>query len=154
MVVTISLLILWSWYSSKLLSKSSPSLPPGPYHLPILGYLPFLGRNLHTQFTDMAQTYGPIFKIRVGTKLYIVINTPELAKTVVRDQDVTFANRSLTVVATISSYEGQDIAWSSYNASWRKLRKVFAHEVLSNKNLKATSSFRRDEVRKNRQECL
>lgn len=123
------------------------SLPPGPRHVPIVGYLPFLGPNLHTHFTNMARNYGPIFKIWLGSKLYVVINTRELAKVVVRDQDETFANRNLTIAASIISYGGQDIGYSN-NSSWRSLRKILVHEVLSNKNLEAYSSFRRDEVRK------
>ncbi|XP_024992447.1 geraniol 8-hydroxylase-like [Cynara cardunculus var. scolymus] len=132
------------WYRSTL----SRCLPPGPRNLPIVGYLPFLDPNLHTHFTNMAHSHGPIFKIWLGIKLYVVINTPELAKTVVRDQDETFANRSLTIAASIIAYGGQDIAWSNSNSSWRNLRKILVHEVLSNKNLEACSSFRTDEVRK------
>ncbi|KAJ9555562.1 hypothetical protein OSB04_010176 [Centaurea solstitialis] len=146
-VVILAISWLWSTTTSNGDGPPMPPLPPGPVHLPIIGYLPFLDRNLHTQFTDMARTYGPIFKVRVGSKLHIVINTPDLARAVVRDQDETFANRPLTVAASISTYGGQDIAWSNHNVSWRKLRKVFVHEVLSIKNLEACSGIRRDQVR-------
>ncbi|KAF5812712.1 putative cytochrome P450 [Helianthus annuus] len=150
LAITISIVMLGVlWYKLTLSSSSrSPPLPPGPRSLPIVGYLPFLGRDLHNEFTNMAHTYGPIFKFYLGSKLHVVINTPELAKEVVRDQDETFANRDLTVAASIIAYEGQDLIFSKNNATWRNLRKIFVHEVLSNKNLKACSSFRRDEVRK------
>ncbi|XP_076913434.1 cytochrome P450 76C1-like [Bidens hawaiensis] len=128
-------------------SNDASSLPPGPYSLPIVGYLPFLGHKLHKQFTNMARTYGPIFKFYVGSKLHIVINTPDLAKVVVRDQDEIFANHNLTVAASIITYGGQDIAWAQNNAHWRNLRKIFVQEVLNNKNLDACSPFRRDEFR-------
>ncbi|KAL8265529.1 hypothetical protein R6Q59_023659 [Mikania micrantha] len=110
--------------------------------------LPFLGPDLHKQLTSMAHTYGPIFKLRLGSKLHVVINTPELAKAVARDQDQTFANRNLSVAASVITYGGQDIVWSNNNSHWRKLRKIFVHGALSNKNLEACSSFRSDEVRK------
>ncbi|KAI3754288.1 hypothetical protein L1987_54069 [Smallanthus sonchifolius] len=146
LVITISLVLMLgvSWYKS----TTSPPLPPGPYSLPIVGYLPFLGRDLLTKFTSMAHTYGPIFKFYLGSKLHVVINTPELAKVVVRDLDDIFANRDLTVAASVLTYGGQDLAFSKNNATWRSLRKIFVQEVLSNKNLKACSFFRRDEVRK------
>ncbi|GJS02978.1 putative ribonuclease H-like domain-containing protein [Tanacetum coccineum] len=97
----------------------------------------------------MANIYGPIFKFHLGTsKLYIVINTPELAKAMVRDQDEAFSNRDLTVAASIISYGGQDLVFSNYNSHWRKLRKIFVHEVMSNKSLEACACFRRDQVRK------
>ncbi|GJX89888.1 putative cytochrome P450 [Tanacetum coccineum] len=111
-------------------------------------YLPFLGPDLHKQFTNMANTYGPIFKFYLGSKLHVVINTPELAKEVVRDNDETFANHDLTVASSVITYGGQDIVFSKHNSNWRNLRKIFVHEVLSNTNLEACGSFRRDEVRK------
>ncbi|KAJ0799858.1 putative cytochrome P450 [Helianthus annuus] len=150
LMITISIVTLGVlWYKFTLSTSSqSPPLPPGPRSLPVVGYLPFLGRDLHNKFTNMAHTYGPIFKFYLGSKLHVVINTPELAKEVVRDQDETFANRDLTIAASAITYGGQDLVFSKNNATWRNLRKIFVHEVLSNKNLKACSSFRRDEVRK------
>ncbi|KAM0018791.1 putative cytochrome P450 [Helianthus debilis subsp. tardiflorus] len=95
----------------------------------------------------MAHTYGPIFKLKLGSKLHVVINTPELAKEVVRDQDEAFSNRAQTIAASVITNGGQDIAFSDNNANWRKLRKISVHEMLSNKNIEAGSSVRRDEVR-------
>ncbi|KAK9059673.1 hypothetical protein SSX86_020377 [Deinandra increscens subsp. villosa] len=147
-LVTISLLILAVSCYKLTHWTTSPPLPPGPRSLPIVGYLPFLTSDLHTQFTAMAHTYGPIFKFHLGSKLNVVINSVELAKEVVRDQDETFANRNLTVGASVITYGGQDIVWAMNDPNWRKLRKIFVHEALSNKNLEACRSFRRDEVRK------
>ncbi|KAF5812607.1 putative cytochrome P450 [Helianthus annuus] len=147
LVITISVVMLGIlWSKLKPLSSSSP-LPPGPRSLPVVGYLPFLGPDLHKQFTNMANTYGPIFKFHMGSKLHVVINTSELTKVVTRDQDHTFANRNLTIAASIITYGGQDIVFSN-NSHWRKLRKIFVHEALSNKNLAACSYFRSNEVRK------
>ncbi|GJU33523.1 cytochrome P450 [Tanacetum coccineum] len=147
-IVTVSAVIIAILWYTLSLSSSSQSLPPGPHSLPIVGYLPFLKPELHKQFTNLAHTYGPIFKIYLGSKLHIVINTPELAKVVVRDQDVVFSNRDQTVAASVISYGGQDLVISNNNSNWRNLRKIFVHEVLSNKNLEACRCFRRDEVRK------
>ncbi|KAL8224048.1 hypothetical protein R6Q57_019523 [Mikania cordata] len=145
LLVTITAVILAVlWYKFTYSSFS----PPGPPSLPIVGYLPFLTAGLHKQFTSMARTYGSIFKFHLGSKLHVVINTVELAKTVVRDQDEIFANRSVTVAASVISYGGQEIVWAMNNANWRNLRKLFVHEALSNKNLEACSSFRSYEVRK------
>ncbi|KAI7743511.1 hypothetical protein M8C21_033291, partial [Ambrosia artemisiifolia] len=142
LLVTISLLILATlWYKFKLSNHShkTPSLPPGPISLPIVGYLPFLRPAiLHRQFTNMADTYGPIFKCQLGSKLYIVINNPELAKVVVRDQDEAFSDRDQTIAALAITYGGKDIVVSNNNDNWRKLRKIFVHEMLSNKNLEAS----------------
>ncbi|PWA35825.1 cytochrome P450 [Artemisia annua] len=141
-VVIIAIII---WYTLSL-SSSSQTLLPGPRSLPIVGYLPFLNPEFHKQYTNLAHTYGPIFKIYFGSKLHIVIDTPELAKVVVRDQDEVFSNRDQTVAASAYSYEGRDLVFSNINSNWRNLRKIFVHEVLSNKNLEACRCFQRYEA--------
>ncbi|KAJ0802839.1 putative cytochrome P450 [Helianthus annuus] len=88
------------------------SLPPGPYGLPIVGYLPFLGSNLHERFTEMAHKYGPIFSLQLGSKLYVVVNSTDLVKVVARDQDQTFANRNTPIAASVITYGGSDITFT------------------------------------------
>ncbi|KAJ9555560.1 hypothetical protein OSB04_010174 [Centaurea solstitialis] len=149
-VLTISLLfVLAILHHNFQMSKRAPAMPPGPRTFPIVGFLPHLQRGqAHKQITDMARTYGPIFKVWLGTKLHIVINTPELVKEVVHNHGENFANRSQLLAASVVTYGGQDVVWSDNTPTWRKLRKLLVHEVLSNKNLEASRSFRRDEVRK------
>ncbi|KAK9059248.1 hypothetical protein SSX86_021867 [Deinandra increscens subsp. villosa] len=138
-----SLVLLWyKWLNT------TNSLPPGPYGLPVVGYLPFLGPNLHEIFTDMAHKYGPIFSLRLGTKLHVVVNSMDLVKAVARDLDHTFANRSPPLTGLIISYGGSDMAWSNNNTHWRNMRKLLATQVLSNANLKASHRFRTHEVRR------
>lgn len=114
----------------------------------MVGYLPFLGTNLHQSFTELAQQYGPIYKLRLGKKLCVVLNSPSLAKEVVRDQDAVFSNRDPPVAALAYTYGGFDIAWAPYGSYWRSLRKVFVREMMSNTRLEDTYSLRREEVRK------
>ncbi|KAF5812643.1 putative cytochrome P450 [Helianthus annuus] len=149
-MTTISVVILGVlWYKLTLsISSRSPRLPPGPWSLPVVGYLPFLGRDLHIHLKNMAHTYGPIFKFYLGSKLYMAIDTPELAKEVFRDHDETFANHDLNAAASVKSHRGQDMGFSEYSANWRKLRKIFVHEMLSSNSLNKNSYFRTDEVRK------
>ncbi|CAI9093809.1 OLC1v1029389C1 [Oldenlandia corymbosa var. corymbosa] len=147
-VLAISILILSIfWFLVVIFKKTSKgSLPPGPRGLPLVGYLPFLGANLHTQFAELAQQYGPIFKFRLGNKLCVVLSSPSLVKEITRDQDVVFANRDATIATEVLTYGGFDIAWSPYGSYWRNMRKVFVQEILSGRNLDACYELRRDEV--------
>ncbi|KAH7862314.1 hypothetical protein Vadar_002860 [Vaccinium darrowii] len=151
-VLTISILLLsifyYRWTFLKSRNQISAPLPPGPRGLPIVGYLPFLRTNLHQQFTELAQQYGPIYKLWFGKKLCIVLNSPSLAKEVVRDQDKVFANRDPPIVALAYTYGGFDIAWAPYGSYWRTMRKVFVREMMSNTSLEDTYGLRRNEVRK------
>ncbi|XP_004298684.1 PREDICTED: flavonoid 3',5'-hydroxylase-like [Fragaria vesca subsp. vesca] len=141
--------LLWYYWIWKKPSRNpTPPLPPGPRGLPLLGYLPFLGADLHVEFTDMAKVYGPIYKLQLGTKLCIVVSSPELVKQVVRDYDTTFANRDPTIAALIASNGGTDIAFGSYGPYWRKLRKMFASQMLSKTNLDDCYALRKEEMHK------
>lgn len=138
--------ILW-YIKSSLSPKTGPApLPPGPRGVPVLGYLPFLGGNLLEKFTNLAHKHGPIFKIDLGNKLCVVINSPALVRDVVRNQDTVFANRDVPIAATIASYGANDIGWSKLTPEWRAMRKLFVQEMMSNKSLQASYVLRKDEV--------
>ncbi|KAK6158027.1 hypothetical protein DH2020_005341 [Rehmannia glutinosa] len=147
-LLIVTSLILWSLTKLIKSSKQTHLLPPGPRGLPIVGYLPFLRKDLHHHLTELSHQHGPIFKLWIGKKLWIVINSSSLLKEVFRDQDTVFANRDITVAARIMTYGLNDIAWSPYGPQWRNLRKVFAREMLSNNNVKITYNLRKEEVRK------
>ncbi|KAI3691677.1 hypothetical protein L6452_31479 [Arctium lappa] len=95
----------------------------------------------------MSQKYGPIFSLRLGTKLHVVVNTMDLVKVVARDLDHTFSNRDAPLTALTITYGGLDVAFSSQK-HWRDMRKILVSRVLSNANLDASRSFRTNGVRK------
>ncbi|PRQ20215.1 putative cytochrome P450 [Rosa chinensis] len=76
----------------------------------------------------MARVYGPIYKLQLGTKLCIVVSSPELVKQVVRDHDTTFSNRDPTIAGLLS--------------------KVFVGQMLSKINLDDGYALRKEEVHK------
>ncbi|KAL2227763.1 UNVERIFIED_CONTAM: Retrovirus-related Pol polyprotein from transposon RE2 [Sesamum indicum] len=149
LLILISLPILWCLFIlfTKSGNKTAPT-PPGPWGLPIVGFLPFLRPDMHIQFNELARQYGPIYRLRLGTKLCTVISSPSLIKEIVRDHDTIFANRDGTVAGRIGSYNGNDIAFCPYDSSWRMRRKLFVHDMLSNRSLDATFNLRKDEIRK------
>lgn len=151
LVTTFSLVIMLgvTWYKLTLsTSKRSLPLPPGPYSLPVVGYLPFLRQDIHNKFNTLADTYGPIFKFYVGSKLLVVVNSPELVKEVLHDEEDTFANRDQSTAAAVMCYDGQNLIYAEDNNVRLNLLKIFVHEILSNKSINAHSSLRKDEVRK------
>ncbi|KAL8539652.1 hypothetical protein ACS0TY_001314 [Phlomoides rotata] len=128
-------------------SNKNPPLPPGPRGLPVLGNLLSLDPELHTYFAKLAQTYGPIYTLKLGKKIGIVISSPALAKQVLKDQDTTFANRDVPVAGKEAAYGGADIVWTPYGPEWRMLRKVCVREMLSSNTLDSVYGLRRKELR-------
>ncbi|XP_078165720.1 flavonoid 3'-monooxygenase CYP75B137-like [Carex rostrata] len=126
--------------------KRSPPLPPGPTGLPLIGSLPFLDPSLHKYFADLSKKYGPIFSLRLGSRLTVVISSPSLSRAILREHDETFANPDVTAAAYIFSYGGNDIAFSPNGPTWRMLRHVGVHEVLSSSSLDRVSDLRQQEI--------
>lgn len=137
----------WAWH--RLAEKKySPSLPPGPAGLPLVGNLPFLDPELHTYFTTLAKTYGPVLKLQLGKKLGVVVTSPAMAREVLKDNDITFANRDVPMAAKAGTYGGCDVVWSPYGPEWRMLRKVCVLRLVSNQKLDSIYKLRQVEVRK------
>ncbi|KAI3918274.1 hypothetical protein MKX01_041594 [Papaver californicum] len=144
--VAVTLLVItWSIISKR---RNGGKLLPGPRGLPLIGNLLSLEPDLHFYFTKLAKVYGPIYKLQWGMKCCVVLNSSALAKEGLRDQDAKFADRDGPVVGMVLSYEGIDMVWSASDSEWRKLRKICAHELMSNTNLDSCYILRRNEVRK------
>ncbi|KAL6644401.1 hypothetical protein ACP70R_016009 [Stipagrostis hirtigluma subsp. patula] len=123
-------------------------LPPGPAGLPLVGSLLSLDPELHVYFARLAARYGPIFSIRLGSKLGVVVTSPALAREVLREQDLVFANRDVPDAARSISYGGgQNIVWNPVGPTWRLLRRVCVREMLGPAGLENVHELRRREFR-------
>ncbi|VVC30307.1 Cytochrome P450,Cytochrome P450, E-class, group I [Cinara cedri] len=77
-VIIILLSILYGcyqWYCNK-------NLPPGPWGVPIVGYLPWLNPTKpYKTLTELARKYGPIYSIQMGKHFAIVMSDPISVRT-------------------------------------------------------------------------
>ncbi|CAI0551525.1 unnamed protein product [Linum tenue] len=145
-IAIISATIFYFWAVKRSNKKLAP-LPPGPLGLPILGYIPFLnGAPIHRKFAELSAKYGPIFKIWVGSQLYVVVSSPALAKQVLRDNESVFSSRELPLVGRICTYGGLDLACLPMGPDWNSMRKVLVREALSSPGLDGCYELRRREV--------
>ncbi|XP_061348261.1 geraniol 8-hydroxylase-like [Gastrolobium bilobum] len=145
LVLTFLVISAVTWY---FLKPNTQRLPPGPPGIPFFGNLLSLDPDLHSYFAGLARTHGPIFRLRLGSKLAIVLSSPSTAREVLKDHDTVFANRDVPAAVRAATYGGSDIVWTPYGPEWRMLRKVCVLKMLSNTTLDSVYDLRRKEVRK------
>lgn len=69
--------------------NSNRDLPPGPWSIPILGYLPWLNpTEPYKTLTELTHKYGPIYSVQMGKHLAVVISEPTLLRTVLARKEL------------------------------------------------------------------
>uniref|UniRef100_M1B0M1 Cytochrome P450 n=3 Tax=Solanum tuberosum TaxID=4113 RepID=M1B0M1_SOLTU len=137
-------LVSQKWKKSKSPNKT---LPPGPWRLPFIGNLHQLMSDLpHRSLRNLSKKYGPIMHLRLGNISTIVISSSEMAKEIMKTQDLHFVDRPQIMSTSIIFYDCTDIGFSSYGDYWRNMRKVCVLELLSTKMVKSLASIRQEEI--------
>ncbi|KFM59351.1 Cytochrome P450 18a1, partial [Stegodyphus mimosarum] len=69
LIIVFVILILYTVFLRK-----SHKTPPGPWGLPVIGYIPFISSKVHLDFEKLAKIYGPIFSLKLGSQYAVVFN--------------------------------------------------------------------------------
>lgn len=121
-VVTAAVL-LFQWIRTS--ASRRLKLPPGPRPLPVLGNLLLLAslKSKHRELYKLANKYGPIMWLRLGSQGAVVVQSPELAMEVLKHQDRVFASRPPPSYAIrIINNDAQDVIFAPHGSHWRFMR--------------------------------
>ncbi|KAI3474338.1 hypothetical protein Pfo_029167 [Paulownia fortunei] len=69
---------------------------------------------LHISLSNMADNYGPVFSVRLGTRRGLIVNSWETAKECYRTNDVAFSNRPKTAAIGLMGYNFAMLGFSNY----------------------------------------
>ncbi|GER30929.1 cytochrome P450 [Striga asiatica] len=145
--LTLLLILLISLKSFSQKGKNH-KLPPSPARaLPILGHLHLLKTPIHRTYHRLAQKAGPIFSLRLGRRLAVVVSSSDLVEECFTRNDVVLANRPRLMIGKFIGYNYTTLAGSPYGDHWRNLRRLTTIEVFSGARLNTFNSIRHDEVR-------
>ncbi|KAG5222240.1 cytochrome P450 family protein [Salix suchowensis] len=122
------------------------SLPPGPTPLPIIGHFHLLGPLIHHSFRDLSSSYGSLIYLRLGSVPCVVASTPELAKELLKTNDLTFSSRMHSLAIDHLTYNSS-LAFSPYGPYWRFIKKMSTFAFLGNRALNQFLPIRRKELR-------
>lgn len=117
-------------------------LPPGPFPLPIIGNFHQLKPLPHRALQRLHQQYGPVITVWMGSRLTVVIGSPEAVKQTHKEQGDKFQHRVLTDFAKISLHAdeegGKNVALAG-GKYWIKSRRIFVQELMSRKFINTQS---------------
>ncbi|XP_030462675.2 cytochrome P450 CYP82D47-like isoform X2 [Syzygium oleosum] len=147
LISTLTLLTAISLYRSHK-SKDHRDAPEAKGGWPIFGHLPLFGSKdlMHKKLGSMAEKYGPIFAIRLGSHRAIVVSSWEVAKECLTVHDKAFADRPLITATRLMGYNGAMFGFGPYGEYWREMRKIAMIELLSNHRLDSLKHIRVLEV--------
>ncbi|XP_077981546.1 cytochrome P450 2J4-like [Glandiceps talaboti] len=114
-----------------LLSDRPRNLPPGPRGLPFVGNILTIRRYefLHLALEKLRQDYGDIFSMRLGSRLFVVLNGYDAIREAFVGQGENFSDRpGMMSMWQAVTNNGKGIVGSS-GVTWKKSRK-FAQGVL------------------------
>lgn len=127
--------------------KTPINLPPSPFSIPIFGNWLQVGNDLNHRFlASLAQIYGSIFLLKLGSKNLVVVSDPELATQVLHTQGVEFGSRPRNVVFDLFTGNGQDMVFTVYGEHWRKMRRIMTLPFFTNKVVHQYSTMWEEEM--------
>ncbi|KAM7265201.1 hypothetical protein ACFE04_002884 [Oxalis oulophora] len=122
------------------------NLPPSPPGLPFLGHLHLIKEPLHRTLHAFTQKLGPIYSLRFGSRLVLVVSSPSGVAQCLNRNDLIFANRPLLTVGKYVGYDHTVMSLAPYGDHWRNLRRLASLEIFSSHRLNISLSIRRDEI--------
>ena len=107
---------------------------PGPWNLPVLGYIPQLCLSPHTTLTRLRSQYGDVYQLKLGSIPVVVLNGLNTIKCALDGKlSEKFAGRPALSSFLVAS-EGKTMCFNSYSERWR------CHRRLAERALKKTAN--------------
>ncbi|TKY89373.1 hypothetical protein EX895_001904 [Sporisorium graminicola] len=101
---------------------------PGPRGWPYVGNLFQLGEDAAQTYYKWSQKYGPVYKVQLGEREVVIINTAQAAKELLTDLGSIYISRPLfyTFHTVVSSTAGYTIGTSPWDESCKRKRRAAA----------------------------
>ncbi|PVD37570.1 hypothetical protein C0Q70_00166 [Pomacea canaliculata] len=115
------------------LSKGRYKLPPGPRNLPLVGYLPFLGKHPTVVFSSLRNIYGDVFSIQMGSFPAIVLNGMDAIKEALVTKGDDFSARPPFTTARLLN-EGRNFGFAAFGPIWKAHRKIVSNVMYAFSN--------------------
>nr|QWK52262.1 cytochrome P450 712A2 [Isatis tinctoria] len=127
-------------------SSSRRGLPPGPRGLPLLGHMHLLRSSLPRSLQALAQTYGPLMNIRIGSLRVLVVSDSDTAKQILKTHDPDFASKFVFGPRHFNVYKGAEFFNAPYGPYWRFMKKLCMTKLFAGYQLDRFVDIREEET--------
>uniref|UniRef100_A0A0E0KBB4 Cytochrome P450 family protein n=1 Tax=Oryza punctata TaxID=4537 RepID=A0A0E0KBB4_ORYPU len=142
--------ILLSLYVFQLLADARRRLPPGPWPpKPLIGDLLALGKGdqQHRSLARLADRYGPVMSLRLGTVLTVVVSTPDAMREIFHKRKDNLAGRPLADAFNAMGHSANSLLGLEHpDVKWRAIRRFSTTELLAPGRLAALQPLCRDKL--------
>ncbi|KAL0450214.1 UNVERIFIED_CONTAM: cytochrome [Sesamum latifolium] len=147
LALAFAIFMLYRILSNSQDKRSLIKLPPSPPGwLPVIGHVHLMKNLLHRTLYDFSQKLGPIFSLRFGSRLVVVVSSSSLVEECFTKYDIVLANRPQPSVDRRSlGFSTTSVIGAPYGNHWRNLRKLCDLEVFAPTRLASFLSIRSDE---------
>ncbi|XP_046339122.2 cytochrome P450 1A1-like [Haliotis rufescens] len=111
---------------------------PGPWGLPLIGHLPFLGKKPFLTFMNMRKIYGDLIKLQFGAWPTVVIHG-KLIKEALSTKGDAFSGRP-QFFSSVSVQNGKSLSFGKFDISWK------LHRRIANKSFQAFANARSNPI--------
>nr|KYP45320.1 Cytochrome P450 82A1 [Cajanus cajan] len=95
----------------------------------------------------MADKYGPVFTLRLGTHRTLIVSNWEMAKQCFTVSDRAFASRPKSLAFEVMGFNFSMFGFSPYGSYWRHLRKIATLELFSAQRIEMLKHMMESEVK-------
>nr|AFK79026.1 cytochrome P450 CYP82T1 [Bupleurum chinense] len=147
-VALVSFYTLWSSRTKNHDEKKKTQAPKPNGAWPIIGHIPLLASTKPACkiLGDMADKYGPVFRIQLGWQNAVVVSSKEAVMQIFTTNDNNFMTRPTSLTLKYMGYNGAFFAFAPYSTLYREMRKASIFEVLSNSRMELLKPLRASEM--------
>lgn len=145
--------LLWILCTNKNIKDPPKALPEAKGAWPIFGHFHLFGGSKlpHVVLGDMADEYGSIFTVKLGTQKAVVVSDWKIAKECYSANDKNFLNRPKSIGVEVMGYNYALFGLGPSGTYWQKMRKITL-ELLSIHRMEVFEHLQASEIKEFRKD--